>query len=297
MKPFSRLYLFSLPLLLICMMLFQPLQAQDAVEEGTIRFAVIGDYGLAGKNSKAVSDMVHSWNVDFIITIGDNNYNVGSAETIDENVGQYYHDFIAPYTGAYGLGAEINRFFPTLGNHDWQTEDAQPYLDYFTLPGNERYYDFTAGPVHLFALDNNYAEPDGFRANSIQAEWLKTQLANTIAPWKIVYMHVPPYSSGHQGSSLAMQWPFAEWGVDAVLTGHDHDYERLLVDGIPYFVNGVGGGAIYAFETPIPESQFRYNKTYGAMLITANKTQITFEFYSVAEGGTLIDSYTLYAEN
>ena len=297
MKLISRRLLIVLTISLACVLILQPLHAQEDTDDSTSRFAVIGDYGLAGKNSKDVSDMVHSWDVDFIITVGDNNYNVGSADTIDENIGQYYHDFIAPYTGTYGLGAEINRFFPTLGNHDWQTDEAQPYLDYFALPGNERYYDFRAGPLHFFALDNNYAEPDGFRRTSIQAEWLQTQLAASTAPWKLAYMHVPPFSSGHQGSSPAMQWPFAAWGVDAVLTGHDHDYERLLVDGIPYFVNGVGGGAIYAFETPIPESQFRYNKTYGAMLVTANETQITFEFYSVFEGGTLIDTYTLSASD
>ena len=297
MKLISRRLLIVLTISLACVLILQPLHAQEDTDDSTSRFAVIGDYGLAGKNSKDVSDMVHSWDGDFIITVGDNNYNVGSADTIDENIGQYYHDFIAPYTGTYGLGAEINRFFPTLGNHDWQTDEAQPYLDYFALPGNERYYDFRAGPLHFFALDNNYAEPDGFRRTSIQAEWLQTQLAASTAPWKLAYMHVPPFSSGHQGSSPAMQWPFAAWGVDAVLTGHDHDYERLLVDGIPYFVNGVGGGAIYAFETPIPESQFRYNKTYGAMLVTANETQITFEFYSVFEGGTLIDTYTLSASD
>ncbi len=85
------------------------------------------------------------------MTTGDNNYPDGAAATIDENIGQYYADFIYPYTGSYGTGAASNRFFPSLGNHDWYTTGAMPYLDYFALPGNERYYRFTRGPVEFFA--------------------------------------------------------------------------------------------------------------------------------------------------
>jgi hypothetical protein len=130
---------------------------------------VIGDYGLAGSPEAAVADMIKSWQVEFIITTGDNNYPNGAAETIDANIGQHYHDFIYPYFGEYGEGAEQNRFFPSLGNHDWYTAAAQPYLDYFSLPGNERYYDFIWGPVHFFALNSDFNEPDGIHANSAQA--------------------------------------------------------------------------------------------------------------------------------
>ena len=84
-----------------------------------VRFAVIGDYGEGNQAEEDVADLVKSWKPDFIITVGDNNYPNGAAETIDFNIGQYYHEFIYPYTGAYGPGAESNRFFPTLGNHDY----------------------------------------------------------------------------------------------------------------------------------------------------------------------------------
>jgi hypothetical protein len=266
-----------------------------AFQEDTVHFAVIGDYGSAGPNAAAVAEMVTGWNPDLIITVGDNNYNRGEAETIDRNIGQYYHAFIAPYTGTYGEGAQTNRFFPTLGNHDWQTDDAQPYLDYFTLPGNERYYDFVAGPVHFFALSADYNEPDGISSTSVQAEWLRDELEASTSPWQIVYMHLPPYSSGMQGSNPVMEWPYQQWGADAVISGHDHTYERIIVDGFPYFVNGVGGGAIYGFEEPVPGSEVRYNRNYGAMLVEASQQSMTFEFYSVYEGGTLIDSYTIGA--
>ncbi len=132
-------------------------------EPQSVKFAVIGDFGLDGSAEADVSTLIHSWKPDFIITVGDNNYPSGAASTIDANIGKYYHDYIFPYIGTYGSGSDINRFFPTLGNHDWYTPNAQPYFDYFTLPGNERYYDFVWGPLHFFALDSDEHEPDGIK--------------------------------------------------------------------------------------------------------------------------------------
>jgi tartrate-resistant acid phosphatase type 5 len=238
----------------------------------SLRFAVIGDFGEGNQAEADVSGLVHGWNPDIIITVGDDNYPSGTAETIDAHIGQYYHDFIFPYLGGYGPGATENRFFPTLGNHDWYSAGATPYLDYFSLPGNERYYDFVRGPVHFFALDSDENEPDGINKVSVQAAWLRQGLADSTSPWNIVFFHYPPYSSGvMHGSTTWMRWPFAAWGTQAVLSGHEHNYERLLVDGIPYFVDGLGGGGIYDFGIPLPESQFRYNANYGASTSTAGR--------------------------
>ena len=262
----------------------------SATPNPPLRFAVIGDFGEGNQAEADVASLVHSWNPGIVLTVGDNNYPLGTASTIDTHIGQYYHDFIFPYTGTYGPGAAENRFFPSLGNHDWYTPEGRPYFDYFSLPGNERYYDFTRGPVHFYALDSDENEPDGFRSNSAQAAWLQQALSMSSSPWNIVYFHHAPYSSGSlHGSSTWMRWPFATWGAQAVLSGHEHTYERLLVDGIPYFVNGVGGGGIYNFVNALPESQFRYNADYGAMLITATGTDLHFEFYN--RTGKLIDQY------
>jgi hypothetical protein len=122
-----------------------------------VRFAVIGDYGSGNQSEEDVATLVKSWNPDFAVTVGDNNYPLGGADTIDAHIGRYYHDFIYPYLGTYGAGATYNRFFPALGNHDWDTVNAQPYLDYFTLPNNERYYDVVQGPVHFFILQKPVA--------------------------------------------------------------------------------------------------------------------------------------------
>lgn len=240
-------------------------------QEIEFRFAVIGDYGNGSQKEADVAALIKRWEPDLIITTGDNNYPDGAEETIDEHIGQFFHEFIAPYYGSYGEGGQENRFFPSLGNHDWHAPDAQPYLDYFTLPGNERYYDFTWGPVHFFAVDSDSDEPDGAHGKSIQADWLKSALADSDSPWKVVYLHHAPYSSGKHGSKERTQWPFAEWGVDAVFSGHDHTYERIFKDGIYYFVNGLGGAGRYDFREIIEGSQVRYNENHGAMLVEANE--------------------------
>jgi tartrate-resistant acid phosphatase type 5 len=268
-----------------------PAFTETSTPNGIVRFAVIGDFGTVGQGEQDVANLVKSWEPDFVITVGDNNYPLGSAKTIDQNVGQYYHQYIDPYIGKYGPGADINRFFPSLGNHDWYTPGAKPYLDYFTLPGNERYYGFAWGPLAMFAIDSDANEPDGFRQDSIQANWLKGQLASSNAPWKIVYFHEPPYSSGTHGSSVYMRWPFEEWGVSAVLSGHDHSYERLQIGNIPYIVDGLGGDSRYDFKTPLDGSMVRYNSDFGAMLVKASLQTIIFQF--ITRAGEDIDTYTM----
>jgi hypothetical protein len=260
-----------------------------------VRFAAIGDYGLSGANELAVANLVKSWNPDFIVTLGDNNYPFGADSTIDQNIGQYYSDYIYPYHGCYGNGGNVNRFFPTLGNHDWYTDSARPYLNYFTLPGNERYYDFIFGDVHLFILDSEPTEPDGVSDTSIQAMWLKNALHVSQQRWNIVSVHHAPYSSGPHGSTLYTQWPYKLWGADLVLSGHNHLYERLIVDSLTYLVNGLGGHSIYTFVDTLEESLFRYNENYGALLIEADENNLSYKFYNI--NGTLIDPLTVSSDS
>src|SRR5439155_5430524 len=89
-----------------------PSHREVRAQSANVRFAVIGDYGSPGQPERDVANLVKSWRPDFIITTGDNNYPHGAATTIDQNIGQYYHDFIFPYVGSYGVGATFNRFFP-----------------------------------------------------------------------------------------------------------------------------------------------------------------------------------------
>ena len=271
------------------------LQARAA--DRPVVFGAIGDFGSDYPSTRAVAKLVKSWNPDFLITLGDNNYPVGAAETLDRNVGQFYHDFIAPYRGGYGMGALTNRFFPSLGNHDWMSHRAQPYFDYFTLPGNERYYTLTRGPVQLFCLDSDKQEPDGCTTNSIQARWLQRELAASTNRWKVVYFHHAPYSSGSyhgtwSGETRDLRWPFHEWGADAVLAGHDHIYERIHTNELVYLVNGLGGDSRDALHYPlVAGSAKQYNADFGALRVDATGNYLLFRFFNAH--GALIDMYRL----
>ncbi len=267
-----------------------------------VRVAVIGDYGEESPGAQAVANLVHGMNPGIVVTVGDNSYD---GNPIDDNVGQYYARYIGNYGGDYPPGALVNRFFPSLGNHDYSDGDGLPgYLEYFTLPGagiqstnssgNERYYDFIHGPIHFFAINSNAAEPHGIDSTSVQAQWLRARLAASTAQWKIVIMHHSPYSSGDShGSIEIMQWPFRAWGAAAVISGHDHVYERFSVDGFPYFVNGIGGRNLKGFTSPRPGSVVRYNDDFGAMLLTAENGNLTFQLISIAPTDSVVDSYTL----
>lgn len=262
------------------------------------KFAVISNFGVDNQNELNVANLVKSWTPEFIVSLGDNNYPSGSASTIDQNVGKYYQEYIYPYLGSYGSGSPTgtNRFFPVLGNHDWETTSGTPalptpYLNYFTLPGNERYYTFTRGPVQFFALDSSSKEPDGNTSTSIQGQWLQQALAASTATWKVVYFHQPPYSSASD-TSAEMNWPFQSWGADLVLSGHRHTYERIIRNNFPYIVNGMGGAPFSDWTTITTGSQLRYNEQHGAMLVEAGDSSLKFRF--ITHSGQTIDTYTLY---
>ena len=237
--------------------------------------------------------MVSALEPDYVLTTGDNNYPSGAAATLDPNIGQYFADFIFPYRGGFPSRSTTNRFFPTLGNHDWDTESARPYLEYFTLPGNERYYDVVLGPVHFFAIDSDDREPDGITATSAQARWLQAALRASRSAFNVVAMHHPPFSSGPHGDTIPLQWPYREWGVDLVAVGHDHGYERLEVGGLTYMVSGLGGAVPYSFGEPVTGSVARYSAKHGAGLIETDGQKLWISFVNI--DGDVIDSATIAA--
>jgi tartrate-resistant acid phosphatase type 5 len=243
-----------------------------------VRIAAIADYGDGGPNTPRVADLVRSWEPDVIITAGDNCYAPGDHLS---NVDPYYGDYVA-----------ADRLFPAIGNHD--RDDCggyDAYFAYFGVPG--RYYALELGPVHVFFLNSELDEPDGVTSDSPQAQWLQAALAASTAPWKIVIAHRPPYSSGvEHGSHGYMQWPFQDWGATHVLSGDDHLFEALEVDGLPYFVNVLGGAIIHEFGPPIAGSLFRYNADHGAMLIEADASFMMLTFYSVSEGPLYFVTFT-----
>lgn len=295
-----------------------PVQAMTASDEENkatssrgVKFAVIGDYGAENKGAQKVAELVKSWDPDFIITTGDNNYPSGEAETIDRNIGSLYSQYIFPYNGEYPQPpVNRNRFWPCIGNHDFgKNKDARPYFEYFPALNAQFYYDFIQGAIHFFSVCSDRKYPDGISPQSKQLFWLKEKVQSSQASWKIVYYHHPTYSScattpgwgkwpsAHleKNDERRIDLPFFDWGVSAVLSGHLHLYERIEIEGIPYITNGLGGDeSYYTFcdkHRPDPESKVRFEGENGAMLIEGNNKELSFKFMTIS--GKTIDNFSL----
>ncbi len=264
---------------------------------GTSDIAVVGDPGVDTASTAAVASLVAGWSPDHVVLLGDNYYSsAGGSGTgkYDRTVGRYYCAFmtgVASGPNCAGGTAVWNRLWPIVGNHEYSDAGISNYLGYFSLPGNERYYDVRLGSVHVFMLDSDEAmrSPAEMAA---QEQWLQGALAASDAPFRVVAVHHPPYTSSVRGPYAAMRWPYREWGADLVLNGHDHYYERLEVDSLPYVVNGAGGQSVTPFpDTPGAGSRAHYSGSNGAMRLTATDSSLTAAFVSV--DGVTRDSLTI----
>jgi 3',5'-cyclic AMP phosphodiesterase CpdA len=141
--------------------------------------------------------------------------------------------------------------YPVLGNHEYNGEEQMWYYDLFSPPGNEQWYAFTYGCARFVILDSNFRFLPGYQ----QYTWLEEEFQSPgyiNSKWQIVLFHHPPYTSG---SHLGNEVPIAEHlvplfeanGVDMVFSGHNHQYERSLKDGIYYIVTAGGGAWLYSF--------------------------------------------------
>ena len=172
------------------------------------------------------------------LMLGDNAYNVGSEV-------EWQRAAFDPYASL--LRSTV--LWPVLGNHDILTLDPNPYLEAMTLPtmaeaggvssGTEEYYSFNYSNVHFVALDSTH--PASRQPGSAMLTWLESDLAATFQNWIIALWHHPPYSKGSHNSDAEDELvemrenvlPILEaGGVDLVLAGHSHSYERsMLIDG------------------------------------------------------------------
>ncbi len=279
----------------------EPVGFETNVAADSIVFAVIGDYGKAGEAEQSVADMVESWDPDFIITTGDNNYEDGKLSTIQENITAYYGNYIYNFDApeAYRCNGtafvdKINRFFPSPGNHDANNyQGLVPYLNFFTLPGEEEYYSFVWGPVSFFSINSVS------RDVSVQQDWLFRELETCVTPFRIVYFHHSPYSPGKHGNDEKMQWDFSNHGVDLVMTGHDHIYSVINKGdegNLYYIVNGIGGKSLYECESTLPPDEFEVycNDTdYGAIKASATADRLVLELYLVGDPGNEVNTLIL----
>jgi len=213
--------------------------APTAESTRPIRVMAFGDSGGGGGDQFSLRDQMENYPYEMIVHTGDLAYESGSIDQIESTV-------FDVYTGLF----RHLPFYPASGNHDYSTLQGAPFRDVFALPENgdsEKWYSYDYGRIHFAALDT---EAD----YATQVAWLDQDLASNKLPWKIVYMHRPPYSSGNHGSDTTLRKLLApiveKHGVQLVLTGHDHHYERMLPqNGVNYVLTGGGGRGTYATGT------------------------------------------------
>lgn len=199
-------------------------------KSGSVHFAVIGDTGTGAGPQQQLADVMlaarTAFPYDFALMLGDNMYG-------GEDANDYAQKFEIPYKKLLDGGV---KFYASLGNHDNAT---QRLYKNFNMDGKE-YYTFKKANARFFALNSNYMDKR-------QLEWLEAELAKSGSDWKICFFHHPPYSSGKQHGSndelrRVVEPVFVKHGVNVVLTGHEHFYERIKPQkGIYYFISGAAG--------------------------------------------------------
>ncbi|HEX5043734.1 MAG TPA: metallophosphoesterase [Candidatus Polarisedimenticolaceae bacterium] len=210
-----------------------------------LRVWVLGDSGTDDGNQGRVRDAFQSWtgsrDPDFWLMLGDNAYLDGTDL-----------EYQAAVFDAYPQTLRRSVLWPTLGNHDGHSADSStqtgPYYDMFTLPsggeaggrpsGTEAYYSFDWSDLHVVVLDSY--ETDRSPGSAMLA-WLEQDLEDTLQDWIVAVWHHPPYTKGSHDSDLETELiemrenvvPILEaHGVDLMLSGHSHSYERsYLIDG------------------------------------------------------------------
>lgn len=281
-----------------------PVSFSTAPVPGTrhVHFTAMGDFGANSSDQRAVANAMLGRKPELFLMLGDNAYESGTQTEFQNNL-------FAPMAP---LLSQVP-FFAAPGNHEYITSQGKPYFDNLYLPtnpgGGEAYYSFDWGHVHFVSLDSNcaggLASADGCTA-AAQKQWAQEDLAASTAPWKVVFFHHPPWSSGEHGSSTVMRkyTPlFEQYGVDLVLTGHDHDYERsypmkgsaVAPSGTPsptYLVVGSGGVSLRPLPGGKPSwSVVRNNVDHGYLDVTVEDGTLTGQL--LTPSGKVVDRFTL----
>ena len=232
-----------------------------------------GDIGTCGFDGDEATARLLDGIPGTVFTAGDNAYENGSAQ-----------DFAECYSQSWGRHRDRTR--PAAGNHDWDTENAQGYRDYFgpvaLNADGDTWYSYDLGAWHVIVLDSNCDKVGGCGPDSRQGRWLAADLAASDAFCTIAIWHHPRFSSGDEHGNDPSVDPF--WralytaGADVVVNGHDHDYERFAPQdpngaedrerGIREFVAGTGGTPLRGFNAPEPNSELRLAVTQGVLKLT-----------------------------
>jgi hypothetical protein len=240
---------------------------------------------------KTTADLVVGLKPTAVLALGDTQYDDGSPDEYES------------YDASWGRFKDIT--LPVVGNHEYQTPDAKGYYEYFgdaAGKAGEGWYSTSVGEWRVIVINSECAEVGGCDAESPQGRWLAEQLDG--APrCTIAAFHRPRFSSGleHGGDpALEPLWAqLADGGVDVVLNGHEHDYERFLPSdaegrigsGPVEFVVGTGGHSLRAFSRVERGSEVRWDDSVGVLAMTLRPDGYDWRFVG-PEGTPPVDSGT-----
>ncbi|MGH2662829.1 MAG: metallophosphoesterase [Actinomycetota bacterium] len=243
----------------------------------------------------ATSDLLVNGGFDAVLTLGDNQYEDGTLT-----------EFLNSYDPSWGrVKAKTH---PAVGNHEYHVPGAAGYFDYFGAAAGDRtkgYYSFDIGDWHVIVINSQCGAVGGCGTGSPQLTWLAQDLAAEAShACTLAYWHHPRFSSGPHGNQTAMAavWQtLYQHGVDVVLNGHDHAYERFAEQdpsaqpdpqsGIRQFTVGTGGNSLYPFLTVQPNSEVRNSTTFGVLQMELHPSSYEWEFLPVP-GSSFTDSGT-----
>jgi hypothetical protein len=241
-----------------------------------------GDIARAGSSKDSqTARLIQRLDPARALTLGDNAYPDGTAQQFN----QYYH----PTWGAFKAKTS-----PSPGNHDYHTPGAAGYFGYFGSRAPAPNYTYVVGPWRMVSLNS-----DRNRAGALS--FLRQTLNNDSHLCELVYFHHPRWSSSGHGSDAGMDavWDEAvSQGVDVILNGHEHNYERFArlgkngqprANGTREFVVGTGGAPLRGFDSAIAGSQRRI-KTWGVLRMSLRVSSYAWSFRNVAN--TVLDSGT-----
>jgi hypothetical protein len=244
-------------------------------------FAVVGDFGSGTQNETAVASLIESWHPDFVLTVGDNAYPLGSAGLLDR-------DIFGPYAAIMRESA----WFPALGNHDVKENDGKPELEAFHSLGNERWYRFTWGNAAVVVLDSNVSVAPGSPQLRFARRSLGLSSCFRFAAW-----HHPPWEPAGRSLSPGLRRnivPLVEKdGTQVVFEGHLHAYARSRPHhGVLYVAVGTGGADLDndAGDLTIPSARVVQGQ-FGALRVDVAGRAARFRYQTV--DGIVRDDFRL----
>lgn len=265
--------------ILICLAL---VLTGSSAAQTRVAFLAVGDYGVGGSRELEIGLRMKRFEAqhpaNMLVTLGDNDYL--------ESPALFRSNWRKSFGWARAGGLRVGG---VLGNHDYELGRGRYELGTLGMPS--RYYTRTLGDVQLFFLDSN-------AVSTRETTWLEQELSRSVATWKIAVFHHPPYTcGGHSGDAdVVRSWVplFQSYGVQLVLSGHDHNYQRFAPkNGVTYVVHGGGAAGLYRTRG-CPRSyppRVRARSVHGFLYVAATEDRL--DVSAIATSGGVSDHFAL----